>query len=1118
LNGFKERATRVDAVPMRVLETLGRAFASSRIGMSLVDLDGRLVEVNPALCRMFGRTEQELIGRAIVDLTHPDDTDSSAERVDRLADGHGPEQTFEKRYVRGDGSILWARVTATVAFDPDGRPEAIFSQIEDVTARKHAERLLHASDERFERVFEDAPVGMTLNSPLVAEHGRILRANAAFGRILGVEPEALVGRLPHTLLHPDDVGLGRDEWYAMLAGQIRTFTFHRRHLRADGTLVVLRTSSSIVRDVDGEALYVVNQAQDVTASWEAERRFEAAFEDAPIAMVLSSARPDEGGRALRVNQAMCEMLRTNAHTLLSEGGAVFFAESGRAEAVQEYRELLSGERPRVASERELLRLDGTTVWAAVSASLVRDDAGAPHYVIAQFQDIDARKRGERLLQAAEGRLRGAFEDSAIPALLHDLDGRLLRVNGALCELLGHEAEALVGETMLLLVHPEEIDGAWAAVERLRSASGRRLQRELRCLRADGTPLWVRVTASLVGEGEADTYVVAQLEDVSAEREARRNAQLRLAQQTAVAWLGQRALAEDDLGALFDAAVGVVATTCQAPYTGLAVRDGEQLRLVASVGWPDDAPPIAFEPRRSHSAYTVHSGTPVIVDDMAVEHRFEGERLGAYGISSGMSVAVAGESGAPFGSLSVHSTERRAFTTDDIAFLASVANVLTGAIRRAAAARELRHQSLHDPLTQLPNRTLMLDRLRQAIARSRRDGSILAVLFCDMDDFKYVNDTLGHDAGDRLLSALAPRLQAALRVTDTLARFGGDEFVVLCEGLSEPAEVVAVADRLLAACAEPIDLAGSEFVPTCSIGIAMANAGSCTDPEALLRDADVAMYRAKAGGKGRYELFDTAMREQTLERVGLLGDLRHATARGELRLEFQPIVSLRRRELAGLEALVRWEHPTRGRLMPDDFIGLADDSGLIHEIGRWVIDEAVRQTAVWKRAGTPALDGVMTGVNVSWRQIGTVVRDVADALERHGLDPSYFCVEMTESAVLEDPQRATEAIGGLRRLGVHLGLDDFGTGQSSLSVLRDFQLHTLKLDRSFLAAGDWDIVRAVTQMARSLDMLVVAEGVERADQDAAATELGCDFGQGWLYGRALPAAELEIAAAELSARL
>ncbi len=339
---------------MRVLETLGRAFTSSSIGMGLLELDGRWTEVNPALCRMLARSPEELIGHSLLEVTHPEDLDTSAARTERLADGSGTEQTFEKRYLRGDGTVLWARVTSAVAFDDDGRPEAVFSQLEDITARKRAEGLLRASDERFERVFEDAPVGMTLNSPVVEERGRLLRVNAAFCRLMRAMPEELVGRYPAELLHPDDRDVGRVEWYAMLAGQMRTNSFDRRLVRADGSMVVVRNSSSVVHDEGGEPLYVVSQQYDITESWEAERRFRAAFEDAPVAMVLSSADPADRGRALRVNQAMCDMLATDAETLLSLTPAQVFAEPGRADAVADYRALIAGRCERLASERELI--------------------------------------------------------------------------------------------------------------------------------------------------------------------------------------------------------------------------------------------------------------------------------------------------------------------------------------------------------------------------------------------------------------------------------------------------------------------------------------------------------------------------------------------------------------------------------------------------------------------------------------------------------------------------------------------------------------------------------------------------------------------------------------------
>jgi diguanylate cyclase (GGDEF)-like protein/PAS domain S-box-containing protein len=1106
---------------VRAVETLGRAFAGSLIGMAVIDLDGRWVEVNDALCRMLGRTREELVGRAVLEFTHPDDLPASTDRLRVLGAG-GDRMVFEKRYLRPDGTVVHTRVLSSVAHGPDGQPEAIFSQLEDVTDRREAEALLRTVDEPFARLFDDAPVGMTINSVLPGDDGRVLRVNDAFCRMLRAPADAIVGALPATYLHPDEHAAGVEDWDGLLSGRFATVARDRRYVRADGTTFVGRNIASVVRDVNGGALYVVCQIQDVTEIWEAERRFRTAFEEAPIGMALTGVQQSDAGRPLRVNAALCRILRVAPSELMARNAADFVAPDRREDLRAAWLDLLRGRRPAYQDEMELHRDDGTTVWVELSASLVRDGDGSPLYVLTHVADVDARKRGERLLREAERRFRSAFEDSSVAMALYDVDLVICQVNAALSRLTGHDEAQLVGRPMLDLIDHDDALSRDDVYALLRGEAGD--VRELRCRRADGALLWTHLTASPVRDDEGrPRHYVAQLEDVTAERAARRAAELRLAQQTAAAWLGQRALTEDDLGAVLDAAVNVVAATCQVEHAAIAAREGDGgLRMVATVGWPWRGVLVDETAATSQVAYTIDARTPVIVEDVAAETRFSTEILRAHGVASGMSVPIAGEGDddLPYGALSVHSSHRRAFSTDDIAFLTSVATILTGCIRRFAAARNLRHQSLHDPLTHLPNRALLLDRLRHAMARSRRDGSTLAVLFCDLDDFKHVNDTLGHEAGDRLLRTLAPRVRGALRAIDTLARFGGDEFVVLCEGLSDPSEVLAVADRLLDAFAEPVDLGPTRFVPTASIGIALAGPETCSDPEALLRDADVAMYRAKSRGKGRYEMFDAAMRTQTLEHVGLLADLRGAVARGQLVLEYQPIVSLRRHEFAGVEALVRWRHPERGLLGPDQFIGLATDSGIIHELGRWVIDEAVRQAADWKRRGVNVLERVMVGVNVSWRQVaqGTLVDDVREALARHRLDASGFCVEVTETALLEDPGRAAEVLVALRELGVHLVLDDFGTGQSSLSVLRDFPFHTLKLDRSFLIAGDWAIVRAVTQMARSFDLLVVAEGIERPDQEMAAAEFDCDFGQGWHYGRAALPAELERSAPALAARL
>jgi diguanylate cyclase (GGDEF)-like protein/PAS domain S-box-containing protein len=425
--------------------------------------------------------------------------------------------------------------------------------------------------------------------------------------------------------------------------------------------------------------------------------------------------------------------------------------------------------------------------------------------------------------------------------------------------------------------------------------------------------------------------------------------------------------------------------------------------------------------------------------------------------------------------------------------------------RELAAGELVFQASHDPLTGLPNRTLFLDRLEHALARSRRSAVRLAVVFLDLDDFKVVNDTRGHEAGDQLLLALAPRLSAALRPGDTIARFGGDEFVVLCEDLSSEEDGIHIAERMAEACRRPVTIRGERYEITVSAGVAIGRGRAATASD-LLRDADAAMYRAKGLGKGRVEVFDDGMRAQLVDRVGLESDLRRALERDELRLVYQPVVSLHDGRIAGFEALLRWEHPERGLLEPAEFIHVAESTGLIVPIGRWVIDEACRQAADWSRRGP---DGAPfhVSVNLSLRQVlhSDVAADVAASLRASGLDPSLLELEIEERVLLEDPEASGQVLDRLAQLGVRLVIDDFGSGYSSLSHLSRLMIDAVKIDRSLVGRiGGRDeagaVVDAVLSMAGALDVGVTAEGVETAGQLSLLRSRGCEFAQGYLFSR------------------
>ncbi len=639
--------------------------------------------------------------------------------------------------------------------------------------------------------------------------------------------------------------------------------------------------------------------------------------------------------------------------------------------------------------------------------------------------------------------------------------------------------------------------------------------EYRMLHRDGHVVWLSDEAMLVQENDGSMHWHGVLSDITARKKAEAELERRAAQHSAVAHLGEHALEGASTSDLMHEAVQAagrlldVDLVCVAE--SLADEDSFTIRAEFCVSGLTLRKARFPAGLASQAGYTVLSGKPVVVTDWTQEKRFGMSPLiHGMGMRSGLTVMIEGRR-EPFGVLGVQSRSTRTYGPGDVDFLQSLANVLADALERHAIEDGIRHRALHDPLSGLPNRVLFLDRLEHALARVGRRGSMAAILFLDLDHFKLVNDSLGHHVGDDLLTATAPRLRQAVRTTDTVARFGGDEFGILLEDIAGEQDAIEMAERIAATFTRPFVLAGNEHFVTASVGIAIARGGELA--QELIRDADAAMYRAKERGRARYEMFDEVMRGRAIARLRVENDLRRALERGELRLDYQPVVSLRDNSIVSVEALVRWDHPDRGVIAPSEFVPVAEENGMIEQIGRWVLDQACRQAARWCSL-RPDSAPIGISVNLSAVQVGR--RDlpdtVATVLRATGLEPGCLSLEITETVMLRDVETLGDVLRALKAIGVGLSLDDFGTAYSSLGYLTHLPLDALKIDRSFVDGlgterRDTAITEAIIAMSRALSLDVVAEGVETQLQVDELVRLGCQLAQGFHFSRPVPAREI-----------
>jgi diguanylate cyclase (GGDEF)-like protein len=635
----------------------------------------------------------------------------------------------------------------------------------------------------------------------------------------------------------------------------------------------------------------------------------------------------------------------------------------------------------------------------------------------------------------------------------------------------------------------------------------------------GFGLFAALCIALLGGSEARSQARRRRElarSATALVRSEESSRLQAQQQNAVARFGQQALEGTDIQELAQEASRILTDVLDIDYGGVMklLPDAQELLLVAAVGIPEELINEARVPTdyRSQSGYALASGNAVVVNDWSTETRFQQSELQSkQGMQSAAIILIKGKE-EPFGVLGAGSRALHAFTEGDVNFMQAIANVLANAIERRRTEEWTQHEALHDALTGLPNRSLFLDRLEHALSVADRRETNLAVLFLDLDQFKLVNDSMGHAAGDELLAAVAPRIEQALRPGDTVARFGGDEFAVLAEDAGDERGATRIAERIAEALTRPFILRDREHFVSASIGISIGSGAE--DPEGLIRDADAALYRAKEHGRGGYEIFDEVMRSRVIEHMQTENDLRRALQREEFVIHYQPVIRLHDGSVASMEALLRWDHPERGLIGPVAFIPVAEESRLIVPIGRWVIEQACRQAAAWQEL-QPDSAPISVAVNLSARQLAdpALIAHVEGSIRANGIEPSTLWLELTESTLLDDTVYVERTLDALRALGVHLVLDDFGVGFSSLGYLKRLPLSMVKLDRTFVenvteSPHDAAIVRAVSDMAETIGIGVVAEGVETEEQVRVARDLGCGYAQGFHFAEPVPASYVE----------
>ena len=1039
--------------------------AESIVALLGVD-DGRFIALNATFERLTGYRREDAIGRKPIEVGLWSDLGFRAQLWESLR-REGRIVDAPTEVTCADGSRLHGRLHVEQL--REGGESRLFCLLQ-VVSSEHPIEETRRRESLYRDLFLSASEGIYRSLP----GGGFLDVNPALCRILGYDsPAQLLAERPRARdIYVDQCQDVADHARLLELGRIDQVRVEV--VRRDGSHIWVSENTRVVRDPAGQPIFFEGSLEDITAQVEAERAL--AQSRALYQVLLDNSRDGvfliQRGEVLFANRALAQLLGYTPEELIGKQYMDLVDPAHRPYQETRRTEREAGSRDLQTYEIQMLARDGRRVLCEVRADAVDYQGGIAS--TGTLRDVTDERARQRALEDAERRYRELFEDSPVGLFRSSLDGGITEVNPAMANMLGFRdpAELKLHFRSMLDVYADPSERKLLVERALRDGAFNHHETQVRD--AQGNVRWVSTNVRLTRDAnDAPAHFTGSALDVQDRREM------------------QQALVSSE---------NKYRTLVEQSHVGVFILDDDRLTYVNRAL----SQMLGFEPADLAGKHYQELMAPESASDIP-----------SLGDVDADAVIAARE----FESCLLHRNGQRAYAQVSVwPVQVDGRRHVTGTIiditRQREAESRLRFHANHDPLTGLPNRALFNRTLGERMSPADRGGRFAyAVLYLDLDGFKWVNDSLGHGAGDRLLLEIARRLEDELGTEVMIARYGGDEFTLLPEGDCDYERAVATARRVLALFERPFNIGGQQVFSAASLGIVLGRADYET-PDQVVRDADNAMYRAKAAGKSGFVVFDEGMHAEARSRLQLETDFRLALERAEFVLHYQPIVTLDGGHLVGAEALVRWNHPSRGLLPPSMFLPLAEETGLILDLDRWVLREACRQLAMW-RHHKPDWRGMVMNVNVDERQVGSLemTEDVIHLLQTYRLPPSSLRLEVTESVFRSGSQHASEQLKELKELGVGLAVDDFGTGYSSLEAFAASAFDALKVDQSFVRDVTINprhraIVRTIIGFARDLGLVLTAEGIETEEQREMLLELGCEFGQGFLFSGPLPADEFE----------